>query len=707
MYWKISIKIAMWYLLFGCLWILLSDWGLESVTKDPDALSRLQTFKGWFFIIVTATILLFFVKDQFYKHFKLLEKFKETEIRFKSVFDNVYQIIAVTDSEGSVLYINRAGVAFFQTTEPEIVGKPLWGLPAWDTDTPAKNKFIQAIPSAVAGELIRFGTGLTRSHGDVHYLDFSVKPAIGEDDRVIFLIVEGRDITEHKKSESRLEKYEHMVSSSRDMMCLVDQHHIYQEVNAVFTEYFNKSRSEIIGSGMSDVVGREMFENNIRPFANLCLKGREVNRQEWMTIHTGENRLLDTSYFPHYEKNREGEVVGYVVIARDITRTRQLEDQLMQASKLEAIGTLAGGIAHDFNNILAAIMGYAEVTKDLLQPGTQAWENVEGIRKAGRRAADLVKQILSFSRQTDQKVMPVRMGPIVREALKLIRASLPASIEISSDIRSNTMVESNTTQLHQIVMNLCANAGYAMEENGGVLTASLQDVEVDPEQVERHLGLLPGRYVRLTVADTGCGMTPEVQRRIFDPFFTTKPKGVGTGMGLSQVHGIVTSGRGCIKVYSEPEKGTTFHVYLPAAESDVQGVAKDAEAIIPVGSESILFVDDEAFLVQLGKSMLERLGYAVAAISGSVEALKLFDENPSRFDLVITDYAMPNMTGDKLALEILKRRPGMPIILVTGFGDRFTEDSVRKLGIRKLILKPILKKDMAVAIREALTTETP
>ena len=379
------------------------------------------------------------------------------------------------------------------------------------------------------------------------------------------------------------------------------------------------------------------------------------------------------------------------------------EAQLQQAQKMEAIGTLAGGIAHDFNNILGAIMGYSELIKMKLPEESDLISDLDQVIRAGERARDLVRQILTVARQQRQEQRPVQIRYIIREALNLLKATLPSTIEIREDLAKDAgIVNADPTQVHQVIMNLCTNAGHAMQEDGGVLTVELANVEIDDLSASRHLDLDAGSYLRLTVSDTGYGMTSEIMERIFDPYYTTKDTGEGTGLGLSVAQGIVKANGGTITVYSEPGIGTTFHVYLPVIQEAERAEKEESEAPLPTGNERILFIDDEQVLVEIGSQMLERLGYEVVTKRSSVQALELFRAEPDRFDLVITDMTMPEMTGDKLARELMKIRPDIPIILCTGYSKRISEEKAKEMGIRAFLMKPILRRTIAETIREAL-----
>jgi len=370
---------------------------------------------------------------------------------------------------------------------------------------------------------------------------------------------------------------------------------------------------------------------------------------------------------------------------------------------MEALGTLAGGVAHDFNNILAVITGYLELSLDDLPEDILVRQNIEQVLIAANRGKDLVNQILTFSRRGSQERKPLRLSVVIKEVLKLLRSSLPATIEIRQNITAvSDIVIADPTQMQQIVMNLCTNAAHAMRKEGGLLEVELHKMHLDEESVAAYNYIVPGAYLRLVVSDTGHGIDPTIIKRIFEPYFTTKKKGEGTGMGLAVIHGIVKSHGGEITVYSEPGRGTTFHVLLPIAREPEEIQTGLQEPAATGGKESILFVDDEAGLVEVGQKILEKLGYTVVAKKSSVEALETFRTFPKQFDLVITDLTMPHMTGIQLSKELQNIRPDIPIIICTGFSETITAKHIKDLGIRKLLIKPINKASLAKAIREAL-----
>lgn len=389
-------------------------------------------------------------------------------------------------------------------------------------------------------------------------------------------------------------------------------------------------------------------------------------------------------------------------LAIDITERKKLEARIQKAQKLEAIGTLAGGIAHDFNNILFPLVGYAEMLKMDLPHDSPLQSHINRILSAALRSRDLVKQILTYSRQGDQDVKPIKLPPIVKEALTLIRSSIPTTIEIQHDIDSDCgIVIADPSQLHQILMNLATNAYHAMEETGGRLKVHLHQIRLESDH-SLSPEMTPGEYAHLTVADTGIGIEKDVMDKIFDPYFTTKEVGKGTGLGLSVVRGIVKSCNGDIRIDSEVGKGTEVHVYLPIMDQRVDDIQTDRDEPIRGGSEKILLVDDEEIVVRMEQEMLQRLGYRVAIRTGSIEALEAFKANPNAFDLVVTDMTMPNMTGVQLTMEIRKIRQDIPVILCTGFSYLINDEKSKALGIQGFVMKPVVMKEIAEIIRKVL-----
>ena len=512
-----------------------------------------------------------------------------------------------------------------------------------------------------------------------------------------------RDISERKHVEEALreseEKYRTVLEANPDPVVVYDIEGKVTYFNPAFTRVFGWTLAERLGNKMDIFVPAEALRET-KMMIEKVLAGERFSSIETLRYNK-KGKTIPVNVSGAIYKDKNGNPIGSVINLRDISHQKKLETQLKQAQKMEAIGTLAGGIAHDFNNILSSVIGYTELALDNEERGSFQYNNLQEVLSAGNRAKDLVKQILTFSRQADQKQKPIQVKPLVKEALRMLRASIPSTVEVEQYVQSDALVMGDPTQIHQILMNLCTNAAHAMEDNGGLLTVSLLDVEPDSDFISRHPDLKPGPYIKLTVTDTGHGISPDVMEKIFDPFFTTKEKGKGTGLGLSVVHGIVLSHGGAIYVYSEPGKGSTFEVCLPVIENRFKPKER-AERPIPTGNERILFIDDEPVIANLGKQVLESLGYDVVARNSSIEALELFKEKKDCFDLVITDMTMPHMTGEKLAEKLMQIRPDIPVILCTGFNFMIDEQKALHMGIRAFISKPMLKREIAETIRQVL-----
>lgn len=442
---------------------------------------------------------------------------------------------------------------------------------------------------------------------------------------------------------------------------------------------------------------------------NLLLETKVKHLTNDLFLTKIEYETSLNNYFEIYS-NMEEEVTSRTIalanankkLKNEINDRKQAEAKVHQMDKMKAIGTLAGGIAHDFNNILSAILGYSELALMDIKEENRLQSNLNQVVKASNRARDLIRQILTFSRQSEPEFRPVDIVPIVKESLQLIRASLPSTIDIQENISERVQnIMADQTQLHQIIMNLCTNAGYAMKEKGGILNIELDDIFLKAEDNAKPYDLTPGPYVQLNVSDTGIGMKHHILKNIFEPYFSTKKRGEGTGLGLSVVHGIVKSHGGSIKVNSEVGSGTIFEVYFPAIDNSE--AAKDlTKSKISTGTEKILLVDDEIAILDAAKQILERLGYKVTARTSSIEALEAFRHHPNEFDLIITDQTMPNLTGMKLAEEILSLRPEIPIILCTGFSETITMEKLKSIGIKKMLMKPVAVRDYAENIRNVL-----
>ncbi len=498
---------------------------------------------------------------------------------------------------------------------------------------------------------------------------------------------------------------DNIINSMINALVVASADDVIIKANAATCKLLGYEEEELIGRSASTVFSKARSNRDSWKGVMLAA-GRIGNIEEWYCQKDGrEVPVLLSASVMHDHNNL---IQGIVYVAQDISDRKRaeeekamLEAQLLQAQKLEAIGTLAGGIAHDFNNILVPIIGYAELgLNDMPQPNPMR-HGLERILSAATRARDLVKQILAFGRASkEQQQIPVEISSIVKEALKLLSASLPSSIEIRQDIEKGVAL-ADPTQIHQVLLNLCTNAAHAMGEKG-ILEVRLSRVDLKKSDLAEQsiVDLKPGQYLQLSISDTGCGMDARTMERIFDPYFTTKEIGKGSGLGLAVVHGIVKRQGGAVTVQSEPGKGTLFCIYIPAMEAIVDPIVEIGQDL-PTGTERILLVDDEQSVIEMETAIFERLGYDVTPETDSLRALEIFRSRSGEFDLIITDYTMPNLTGTDLSKEIRRIQPDMPIILCTGFSEKVTEKGAMDLGV-ELAMKPFGMKQIAELVRKVL-----
>jgi len=634
------------------------------------------------------------------------EALQKSEKKYRLIFENTPIGHFFFDEKGVIVECNNNFVSIIGSSREALIGLNMINLP--------DRNMVLTVREALSGRIGRYE--------DVYHSVTAKKatpmralfaPMISEGGDILGGVGIIEDITERKQAEvARWEsevKFRSVVEKSPLGIAIVDDNFMCIYVNKEMSIFSGYPEQEMVGANFSLLLSEESKAKGIERYQRRQRGEDTPSRYEFSFVRkTGEARMGEVWGATYIDSSGR---VNSLIQVIDITERKQaeedkakLEAQLQQSQKMEAIGTLAGGIAHDFNNILAAIIGYTEMAMDEDSKEIRQRDLRETLSGA-ERARNLVKQILTFSRQDDHEKKHLDIKVLLQEAVKFLRSSIPTTIEINQQLTEESCnIIADPTQMHQVIMNLCTNASHAMKVAGGTLKIELANVELAKDEIPSHPDLQTGHYVKLTISDTGHGIDPALIQRIFDPFFTTKSVDEGTGLGLSVVYGIVKSHGGIINVYSEPDKGAAFHVYLPRITYG-EDMKVDRRKPVTGGTERILFVDDEPALVDLGRRMLSSLGYYVTSVLSSVAALDLFQAKPESFDLVITDMTLPKMTGIDLSRELLKIRPNIPIILCSGIKDPDTEAQVKAMGIRAYIMKPLTKRELANAIRNTLDGE--
>ncbi|MEJ2641231.1 MAG: response regulator [Desulfosarcinaceae bacterium] len=631
---------------------------------------------------------------------------KDSEARFRQIFDSSPNCVSIKGHDGRYIMANEALADLFALPAADILGRTdaeIFHLidldPQRAADSMSEDRRVLR-----SGETHKVQEApFVRPDGSVRWFSTIKTPIVFPGDPHSLLEI-ASDVSEQHKAREALRNSELRLRTILDALTS-SVVHLDLELKVLWP---NQAACAWAGMSPSDIIGQPCY----RIWFNRKSACRDCPVKVAMAEGTPQLRQKRSADGRTWRilgcpvKDDAGQVVSFVEVAEEISDRLKMEEQLRQAQKMESLGTLAGGIAHDFNNILSAILGYAELALQEARNEAGLADFLKEIYKAGERAKELVRQILTFSRRGDTKLKPLRIELIVKEALKLLRSSLPTTINIVQKIEKELdPILADPTQIHQIIMNLCTNASHAMTPDGGELVVTLAKADLGRETFRRFVDLKPGRYLKLTVSDTGCGMTPEIMAAIFDPYFTTKDLGEGTGLGLAVVHGIVQEYGGDIRVQSEPGKGTTFSIYFPAIKKEASASSKDDADHLPGGDERILVIDDEPAILKVMQRNLSYLGYRVTTQGDSRQALALFTADPTAFDLVLTDMTMPKMTGDRLAKAMLSIRPDIPIALCTGYSRQIDAQQVKADGIRALLMKPVSQKLLASELRHLLDNQ--
>jgi len=633
---------------------------------------------------------------------------------FKNLMDASPAGITLVDAAGRIYYANRRAEQLLGLAKSTIIGRMYndaeWTITDFSGNSYPEENLPFCIVQRTGEPVYDVRHALKNSDGRSILLSINAVPIFNSSGNFEGMISTINDITERIKTQTKLEKSEEKYRLVSENIPVVVYSALPDESST--TTFVSENVRDLTGHSADDLLTHpDLWLTLIHPDdKNLFFKTLNEHRKrksvflsEYQIITTdGQAKWVRDKAKPTF--NEKGEIVRIDGFIEDITDQKKIEEQLQQSQKMEAIGTLAGGIAHDFNNILAGIIGYVEVVKDEIVRGLPVDGYLDDILQLGERAKDLTQQILTFSRKTVQKSGPLQLQPILKECLKMLRATIPTTIDLLQNIQPHCRaVIANPAQIHQLIMNLCTNAADEMMDTGGVLEVTLDETQISGKNCSYDCTIKPGKYVLLQVRDTGKGIPEENLKRIFEPFFTTKEKGKGTGLGLAVVYGIIRSHDGAITVNSIPGEGTTFTVLLPAADVASELIQEETDkGEPPTGTEHILFVDDETAMVDVAHYLLSHQGYKVTAVQSAYQALALFKDDPGAYDIVITDQTMPKMTGFQLAKELINIRPDIPVILCTGYSETVYEEEAKKAGIKEFMTKPLSRKVIASAIRKVL-----
>ncbi len=645
-----------------------------------------------------------------------MQALKDSEERYRSLIESQTDLVCRFAPEGALIFVNEVYCQFFNQSKEELIGVK-WQSLLLDHDA-IEEKLSQLSP---ANPMVIIENRVSSIRGDIHWVQFANSGFFDCEGNLLEIQSVGRDITERKQFEEALreseEKYRTIFENAVEGFYQSTRAGRFISVNPALAKIFNYASPQEIIENISDIANQLYADPGDRDRYQQILEQTNIVENFEFEARRKDGSLIWVSDSARIYRDEQGEIIRYDGIVTDITERKKLENQLLQSQKMDALGTLAGGIAHEFNNILGVIQGQSHVLLKQLPENSAEKQKIAIISQAGERATDLVKQILTFSRMDELQHSVQEIPALLKESLKMIRATLPATIEIQQNIAMDCPpILADPTQIHQIIMNLCTNAFHAMEKDGGVLRVSLQH-----EQYEKwHVSwpdLEPGSYLKLTVQDSGCGIPDDIKAHIFDPFFTTKEVGKGTGIGLSVVHSIVSQHGGAIMVESQvadssnrsdgvggdPHSGgSTFHIYFPAVQETIMEEKIAEKEPLTDGMGKIMVVDDEPFLAGTQKITLEEFGYEVTVFHDGLHALAAFQEKPDQFDLVFTDYTLPQLTGDKLSQEFLRIRPDLPIILTTGYNPDISEEKAKALGIRAFMMKPIDNDELVRTIQKLL-----
>lgn len=697
-------------------WRRLQQWEIKEEALPPGSEIRFRTdsffqlyrhkiIAGTGLVLLQAVLIIFLVVNLIRRKkteafllaskAQLKESLEELSLK-RLVLENAPISVFFLNAQGRIFYVNNMAVQSYGFTQKEFGERTIW-----DIDPKlSKARYAALWRQMEDGHVFKEESVHRRKNGATFPIEIYARQTTYKNQRLNFGFI--LDMSMRKAAEDRLksseDRYRSILATAMDGFMITNPQGHLTQVNPAYCRMSGYSETELLSMTIEDLEA-VLTKAQIR---DRILEVMEKGQIRFESRHRHKDgRIFDVDISGQYQASHGGYQFYFM---RDITEQKKTQAALRQSQKMEAIGTLAGGIAHDFNNILGAILGYADLILHRNKDNKELVDQAEQILHAGLRAKGLVMQILFFSRKSEQKSVCLDIQPMVREISKLLKATLPPGIEILLTFSGQPCrIMADPDQIHQIIMNLCTNAIYAMGDKGQ-LSIELSEILIDEKMASTQRELRPGNFIRLKVGDTGSGIPKEIKDQIFDPFFTTKPRGKGTGLGLSVLHGILESHGGAVKVDSKPGTGTVFNVFLPAIQGDVPAES-EPEKPIPLGTETILLVDDEPTVVDVTTNMLESLGYTIVGFTDSQAAWACFKNDPHRFDLVLTDKNMPGIPGIQLAQKMLIRHPGLHIIMCTGFFDSPSLEILREIGIKEVLSKPILPKELAIAIRQTLDKE--
>ncbi|MBM9536713.1 PAS domain-containing protein [Desulfobulbus alkaliphilus] len=671
-------------------------WSIVAVTPAREVLGAMADFRSqWLVVTVVALVtigLLGMLLGGITARRQEEQELRVVKEHLVGLLDLVPMGVFLVDKNSVIAYANQSAADLVEgTSVDQVIGRLITDFLHSTSREPLVSNLDKPATSAVDDKEAIL---LTLNNNQRDIVMTTAPYRLGDQEHRTVII---RNVTEERKAEERRRLLTEAVEQVKEAVLIADRSGIVDYVNNALVEMTGYHREECLGRPMRLFWAKEQeahFDEQMKVvIQGEVWRGRIVNRRRDSSLF-----VAGATVSPVRDSNSV--VTHFIVVQRDITHDVEVESRMRQAQKMEAIGTLAGGIAHDFNNILGGIIGFTDLALLQVPPNTDLHNNLLHIRKGGKRAADLVQQILTFSRQSAEEKVPVMVDPLIKESLKLMRATLPSTIAIVQNIEAaDAQVLAAPVQIQQVVMNLCANAFYSMREQGGQLTIRLERIPISSDREKKGSA---SSWVSLVVQDTGQGIDSDVIHHIFTPFFTTKKPGEGTGMGLSVVHGIVRELGGEISVQSSPGKGTTFTVLLPETEEKANNVLKSSEEPLPMGKEHILVVDDEKEILETCRMMLSHFGYIVTTTGDPDKVLDLIKNAEKQVDLVFTDQTMPRRTGIELIKDIHQIYPDIPVILCTGYSDRLNSEIAREAGASDLLMKPVDLRGLAIAVRAAL-----